>query len=155
MQSARSDRFALAPSVRYLFIAFVVLLFFGSGLLWMPNIVRPHWPWPITPFNGAFLGGVYLTELVAGLMVIATNHRAPSRVTLPMSLAFTGVVALVTLRYLDRFDYAKVATYAWFVAYAGSVSAIARFRWRYRYLPPADPTRVPLAWRILLYAQTA
>jgi hypothetical protein len=143
---------ALSPWLRAFFVVVALVVIFGSGLLWLPDHIRPHWPWPITPFNAAFLGGVYLTELVAVLVIVAVNRWAPSRVTLPMSLAFTFVVSAVTLGYLDRLDYQKLATYAWFVTYFGAVAVTAALG-RYRRLPPVDATPVPPGWRVLLWAQ--
>ena len=44
-----------------------VLVLFGAGvgLLVQPAVIGSIWPWPLTPFNAAFLGAVYSASLVA------------------------------------------------------------------------------------------
>ncbi len=134
-----------------LIVALVVV--FGSGLLWVPDLVRPRWPWTIAPFNAAFLGAIYLTELAVDLMPVIYNRWTPGRLIMSVALPFVTIVSLVTLFYLDNFKYDKVATYAWFVAYFGSVGVLGFYMWRYRRQPPAMTVVVPVGWKIYLAVQ--
>lgn len=42
----------------------LVLLVAGVGLLLFPSVIRPLWPWPLSPFNALLLGAIYSASLV-------------------------------------------------------------------------------------------
>src|SRR5579859_19709 len=96
--------------VRWFFVVVALIVIFGSGLLLAPGIVRPIWPWEIAPFNAAFLGAVYLTELVLLLPLLLVPRWDPARMVLPMALCFTLTVTVISLLYLNRFILARFTT---------------------------------------------
>jgi hypothetical protein len=105
------------------------------------------WPWLSGPFNMRFIGAVYLTSLVAVLVVLTVPRWAPGRVALPMLVVFTNLILLLSIIYVGRFDFGRGGTWAWFVLYVVIPASATYYWWRYRRLPPADPTPVPPAWR--------
>ncbi len=143
----------LSPWVRRFFAIVALIVIFGAGLLILPGVVQPRWPWTITPFNAAFLGGVYLSELVLVLVVIANNRWSPGRLIIPMSLCFVTVVTVVSVLWLGKFDSGKWSVPAWFIAYVGSIVIIGYYFLKYRNLPPANPAPPPASWRLLLLIQ--
>ena len=143
----------LSPWVRRFFGLVVLIVIFGAGLLLFPGVIQPLWPWAITPFNGAFLGGVYLTELALVLVLVWVNRWSPGRLVFPMSLCFVTVVTVVSLLTLNRFDPGKKTVIAWFVAYIVSIVITGYFFLKYRNLPPANPAAPPSLWRTLLLVQ--
>ena len=152
---AQSRNTLLAPYVRWFFLVVALIVTFGSCLFIVPDLIHDRWPWNIPPFNARFMGGVYLSELVAVIILIVSNRWAPARIALPMALSFTFFVTLVSFIYHDKFDTARPITYIWFFLYIGSVLISGFFLWRYRRLPPANPTPPPAVWRIYLWVQAA
>ena len=78
----------LVPTVRMFFLIVVLIVLFGSGLFLLPALVQPRWPWAITPFNAAFLGGVYLTELAMVVLLMGINRWSPARPAISPCFSF-------------------------------------------------------------------
>jgi hypothetical protein len=129
-----------------------VLAIAGFYPFFFPHRALGDWPWLSGPFNMRFIGAVYLTSLVAVIVVLAVPRWAPGRVALPMLVVFTNLVLLLSLIYIGRFEFDRGGTWAWFVLYV-VIPVSATYYWlRFRRLPPADPTPVPPAWRSYLLA---
>src|SRR5215475_4219532 len=143
---------ALSPWVRRFFMIVLVVVLFGAGLLVLPSVIVPLWPWAITPFNAAFLGGVYISEFVLVLVLVSTNRWSPGRIIFPMALCFVGVITVISILSFDRFDRTRWTVLAWFVAYVGSILVAAYYLLKYRGLSPAGSA--PAApWRTILLVQ--
>jgi hypothetical protein len=127
----------------------------GSSLFFIPDLLVPRWSWPLAPFNAHFLGAIYLAELIAAVIMVAANRWAPARLVLRISFVFSGLITILSLLYLDRFDYRRWTTWLWFALYVLSAIAFGYYSWVYRGVPPADPSPVPPPWRAYLLAQAA
>jgi hypothetical protein len=124
-----------------------VLAIAGFYPFFFPHNALGKWAWISGPFNLRFIGAVYLTSLVAVLVVLAVPRWAPGRVALPMLVVFTNLILLLSLIYIGRFEFDRGGTWAWFLLYV-AIPVSATYYWlRFRRLPPADPTPVPPAWR--------
>jgi hypothetical protein len=146
-QTAASD--PANPRVTVLLLAVtgveaLVLFGAGIGLLLQPAVVAAVWPWPLTPFNAAFLGAVYAAALVSAAALTAIGRWSPARVVVPMILIFTAVVLAVSVLYLERFE-GGWPTALWFVLYLVIPANAAWHVLLYERLPPADPA-LPPAW---------
>jgi len=124
-----------------------VLAIAGFYPFFFPHRALGDWPWVSGPFNMRFIGAVYLTSLVAVIVVLAVPRWAPGRVALPMLVVFTNLILLLSIVYIDRFDFGRGGTWAWFLLYIAIPVSATYYWWRFRRLPPADPTPVPPAWR--------
>jgi hypothetical protein len=149
----RTTNPSLSPFVRLFTIVVALVLIIGSSLFFVPHLIGPRWPWQLSPFNTRFLGAFYLAEMVGVVMLAVVNRWAPGRLALPLSLIFTAVASIATILHFDQFDPQRRATWLWFILYVGSAIISAYFVWRYRSLPPADPTPVPRKWRSYLIVQ--
>jgi hypothetical protein len=137
----------IAPLLRAVYILIAIVVVAGASLFFVPGLVGPRWPWPLTPFNTSFLGAIYIVELVAIVITIVSNRWSPTRLVLPISFTFAIVVTGVSLFYLGRFDAQRWTTYVWFVLYLVPIAVFAYYLWLYRNLPPAETIPVPSAWR--------
>jgi hypothetical protein len=138
-----------------LVVALLVVVDLGVSLFFLPELTRPVWMWAITPFNGSFLGAVYLSAIAPVGMALATRRWAPTRVVLPMMLVFTSVLLVTSLVHFNRFRFDVWGTWLWFGLYLALPATLGWFLWRYRRWPPAlaTPTAPPL--RALLVAEAA
>lgn len=125
----------LSVWVRIFFGIVAVVLMVGICLFFAPEWVVKRWPWALTPFNTRFLGAFYLAELAMVLVQLWVNRWSPGRLSLPMALAFTGLVSLVSLFYPDQFNFQRRAVWTWFIIYFGSALISALFLWQYRRWP--------------------
>lgn len=130
----------------------VVLIFAGIGLFFLPNLISPLWPWPLTPFNTRFLGAVYLGSLASALLLVFYGRWTPARVVVPMILAFTLIVLVVSLIYLGNFV-VPTSTVFWLILYIGIPLNAAYHLWLYRNRPPAQPITLPSVLRTYLRVQ--
>ena len=114
----------LPGGLRIFSAAVIVVLLVGAGLFFIPDMVKPRWPWPLAPFNARFLGSFYLAELVAMAALLVWNRWSPARMILVMAFVFTLVVSATSLINLGQFNFARKAPWIWFVVYAGSAVAV-------------------------------
>ncbi len=122
----------------------------GGALFLLPDLARTLWPWALTPFNTAALGAVYLGALVAIIALVGLGRWAPARLVVPAIGAFTGIVFVVSLVYLDRFDFTRWGTWLWFLLYTIlPVNAVYQL-WLYRDQPPALAVNIAPWWRPVL-----
>ncbi len=131
-----------------------VLLVAGVGLLFFPSILRPMWPWELSPFNALLLGSIYSASLIATTIVVYAKRLSPARVVVPMIFIFTAIILIVCLFYFDRFDFRYWGTWVWFFLYIIIPANAAYHMWLYRNLKPVDPSPLPVLWRNVLFIPT-
>jgi hypothetical protein len=127
-----------------------VLAVAGFYPFFFPHNALGKWAWISGPFNLRFIGAVYLTSLVAVLVVLSVPRWAPGRVALPMLVVFTNLILVLSLVYINRFEFDRGGTWAWFILYVAIPASATYYWWRFRSLAPADPTPVPPALRAWL-----
>jgi len=117
----------------------VVIAGAGIVLFFAPTTGHDIWGWQLTPFNTRFLGAIYLAALVDFVALAAVRRWIPARLVMPMDLLFMSVVLVVSLAYVDRFDWGRPVTWAWFGIFAFVPVYAAWFLWRFRPLWPVGP----------------
>jgi hypothetical protein len=142
----------LSPLVRAFMLIVAIVVVVGGALFFLPDIVGSIWPWRLTPFNTRFLGAIYLAELSIVVIMVFKNRWAPGRIILPLALTFTVIVSIISLLYLQIFDFRRVITWLWFFLYLVPVLASAYFIWFYRHWP-ATLQQMPAIWRNYLLGQ--
>ena len=80
----------------------VVLGVAGIGLLVVPDLIVPLWPWPLSPFTARALGAVYLAAFVATVSLGIRPWWSPARVVVPMVAVFTTIMTVLSVAYLGR-----------------------------------------------------
>ncbi|CAN5454520.1 hypothetical protein BH11PSE11_BH11PSE11_02980 [soil metagenome] len=129
----------------------LILFWAGLGLLFYPPLVKPFWPWPLTPFNLRFLGAIYTAALIAAFLQALSGRWSPARVVTAMIFIFTLVVTLCSFAHLDRFDPQRAETWIWFVLYVGVCLNAGGHLWIYRRLPvPQSAFQARGGMRVLL-----
>lgn len=128
----------------------LVLLVAGGGLLFLPSVMGPEWPWELSPFNTLLLGAAYSSSLMATVTMVYNGRWAAARIVLPMIFFFTAIVLVVSLAYLDRFDAGSYSTWVWFALYIVIPVNALYHMWLYRKLKPYHPIPLPTPWRSVL-----
>ncbi|HEY5817629.1 MAG TPA: hypothetical protein VIU14_04385 [Mesorhizobium sp.] len=136
---ASSGNLPLHPALRFFSAGVIVVLIVGAGLFIAPGLVKPRWPWAVTPFNARFLGGFYIAEMVVMATLLFWNRWAPGRLVLWMAFVFTLVASIASFLNLGYFDFARKSPWIWFAVYLVSVLISGLFLAAAR-ARPAAPT---------------
>lgn len=132
----------------------MLVLLFGTGLLFVYDTIKPLWPWDIKPFNARLLGAVYLSELTAIVVLFISGRRwAPARLIIPQALTFTTVVTVASFINIASFDFNRIMVWAWFILYIVPTIILAYYGWLYHNLPPAVSLPPPVNWQRYLAGQ--
>lgn len=129
-----------------------VVLFSGLGLLFLPQLVDPLWPWDIAPFNTRFMGALYLTTFTAAGILTWKARWSPARVVLPMIFIFTIIILFVSIFYFEHFT-RPFSTILWFVLYIIIPINVLYHLWLYRDLQAADSLPTPPLLRAIAFSE--
>ncbi len=135
-------------------IEVIILTAASIVLFFFPELSNSRWVWQIGPFNSHFLGGVYLAAIVPTAMLLVVRQWKIARLIQPMQLTFTMILLVVSLFYLERFNFSRRITWGWFFLYAIIPLTTACHIWLYRRLRPVESTFVSPSWRFYLRVQT-
>ena len=137
--------------LRYLTIVeFFVLAFAGFGLFFLAGPMSRAWPWAMTPFNTRFIGAVYLASLVAATLILLLDRWIPTRITLWQLFSFTAIVFAISVVEVDRFDFDRPSSWAWYPLYLLLPVNTAYHLWRYRAVPMPPAVPIGSRWTFVL-----
>ena len=149
--SSKNENPLITPFLRgFTLIEALVLVGAGFGLFLFPDIVRPLWPWQITPFNTGFLGAIYLGAMVSVGYMYLSGRWSPTRPVLRAIFTFTFIVLVVSLFTSSQFDFKSPAVWGWFVLYISLPISAAYHLWLYRSMPISYLNPVPPKWVLIL-----
>lgn len=96
----------------------------GSLALWVgiwgyliPSRVDQAIPWLVPPLHARFLGSMYLSGLTFMVGGILARYYVEVRVMIRIIAIWTGMLFIISLFYLDEFDYSLEQVWFWFGAY--------------------------------------
>jgi hypothetical protein len=138
------DNPSISPIVKaMLAVEVLVLITSGFLLFFAVGTANTVWPWQIKPFNGGFLGAIYLAALIGVAALLIIGKWNPARVILPMIFSFTICVFVITLLNWSAFDTSRWGTWSWIILYALIPTISGIFWWRGRNLPAVDAKTTP------------
>ncbi|MET3580208.1 type II secretory pathway component PulM [Mesorhizobium robiniae] len=150
-----SDNPPFPAALRLFSVGVIIVLIVGAGLFFAPVLVKPRWPWAVTPFNARFLGGFYTAEMVVMAALLVWNRWSPGRLVLVMAFIFTVIVSVASFINLDYFNFERKAPWLWFLVYLASVAVSGLFLWRNRGRPSAEGVILNAAWRGYMPVESA
>lgn len=83
----------------------------------IPSRVDQAIPWLVPPLHARFLGAMYLSGTAFMIGGILSQYYAEVRVMIRVILIWTGMLFVVSLFYLNEFDYSRTQVWIWFGAY--------------------------------------
>jgi hypothetical protein len=104
----------------------------AAGGLFFPDRIDEFLPFKVPPLHARFIGAVYLAG--ATMMTLATAARAwhAVRVVTVILALWTGLLGIVSLLYLQAFDWSWRPTWFWWVAYIWFPIGAAFIAWNQR-----------------------
>jgi hypothetical protein len=104
----------------------------GSWGYFNPAQVDSAIPWLVPPLHARFLGSMYLSGAAFMVGCILARHWDEVRVVVPGIAIWTGMLLVVSLFYLDQFDYTRTQVWVWFAAYVVYPLIAVWLAWRHR-----------------------
>jgi hypothetical protein len=95
----------------------LLALWVGIWGYFIPNQVDQAIPWLVPPLHARFLGAMYLSGTTFMIGGILSQYYAEVRVMIRVILIWTGMLFVISLFYLDEFDYSRTQVWIWFGAY--------------------------------------
>jgi hypothetical protein len=135
--------FRVEPLLRWVTVVEAVVLAVGGlGLLFVPDLIRPFWPWQSSPFTERALGAVYTSAFIVALALAIRSWWSPARIVVPMVAMFTTIVAVLSVLGIERLTNWPW-TGVWLIVYLTAAAIALWYVWRYRGMPPAPSARPP------------
>lgn len=112
--------------------------------LFFPAHLAATIPFNVPPLHSRFLGAMYVSGATFMLLSIRARAWSEVRIVVTMVAIWTGMLGLVSLRFLEAFDWAEPQTWTWFIAYSAFPIVAAWIAWRQRGVTsPAAPGAAP------------
>ncbi len=112
----------------------LLALWVGSWGYFIPGRVDQAIPWLVPPLHARFLGAMYLSGVAFMIGCILSRFHAEVRITIRMIVIWTGMLFIISLFYLDEFDYTHLPVWFWFGAYVIYPLIGLQMMWKYRTL---------------------
>jgi hypothetical protein len=101
----------------YLGAVAALALWVGIWCYFDPARADTALPWPLPPLCATFLGAMYLSGAVFTATCMGGRRWTDIRVIMPMIAIWTGGLAIISLFYLQAFNFARMQVLIWFGAY--------------------------------------
>jgi hypothetical protein len=124
----------------------LLALWVGVWGYFIPSQVDKAIPWPVPPLHARFLGAMYLsgtTFMIGGML---SRYYAEVRAMVPAISIWTGMLLIVSLFYLDEFDFSRTQVWIWFGAYIFYPLIALWLIWKYRNMRENMPDASLPAW---------
>jgi hypothetical protein len=148
----------------------LLALWVGIWGYFIPDQVDQAIPWLVPPLHARFLGAMYLSGTVFMVGGILSHYYDEVRVMVRVIPIWTGMLFIVSLFYLNEFDYRRTQVWIWFGAYLiyplialwfiwnerpvrGSISGAALPSWVRSYLAVQGLIVTGLALSLLLFPE--
>lgn len=146
-----SDNFVLPPLMRFFNWTQVIVLTIAASIFFLPDLIRPFWPWAIAPFNAGYVGAVYVASLVPALLMTLSSRWSPARIVISMLFVFTVIVLAITFLHLDQFNFLEPIAWGWIFFYTILPINCAYHLWLFRKESPAEAYPTSERWRYFLF----
>jgi len=153
---ADAETMEITRSERLYFAAVGVLaLWVGFWGYFVPSDFERAIPFSVPPLHARFLGAVYLSGLTIMVGGLLARSWREIRLVPILTALWTGGLCVISLFYLDRFDFATPQPWVWFAAYVIYPLIALGLAWRHRSIEPgaAPATEVPVWARRYLVGQ--
>jgi hypothetical protein len=124
----------------------LLALWVGIWGYFIPGQVDKAIPWLVPPLHARFLGAMYLSGLTFMVGGILAHYYVEVRVMVRVIAIWTGMLFIVSLFYLDEFDYSHKPVWFWFGAYLIYPLIALWLMWRERTLREKVDGAVLPAW---------
>lgn len=144
------------PQKLYFAAVGILALWVGVWGYFIPAQIDIAIPWLVPPLHARFLGAMYLSGATFMLGFILARRYAEIKSTVPVIAIWTGLLFLISLFYLDQFNFARPQVWIWFGSYLLYPLIALYLVWRYRTLSPlSEGKRLSALVRIYLLVQGA
>jgi len=101
----------------YLFAVGLLALWVGVWGFFIPERVDKAIPWLVPPLHARFIGAIYFSAVAFTVGGILTSGYANAKFSILISTIWTGMLFIISLFYLNEFDFTHKPVWFWFGAY--------------------------------------
>ncbi|MBL8090590.1 MAG: hypothetical protein KF758_07015 [Anaerolineales bacterium] len=109
-------------------------LWVGVWGFFVPTEVDRAIPWLVPPLHARFIGAIYFSATVVMFGGMLAGSYADAKVSILISTIWTGMLFIISLFYLNEFDFTHKPVWFWFGAYIVYPIIGAWFLWKHRNL---------------------
>jgi hypothetical protein len=113
----------------YFFVVIWFTLWVGCFGFFKPEEILRALPWPVPPLHARFVGAIYLGASTFLALSLFARSLAAVRTVVRIAFWWTGWLLVVTFLHWSAFDFARVQTWFWVVAYIAFPLAAAWLAW--------------------------
>lgn len=124
----------------------LLALWVGIWGYFIPSQVDKAIPWLVPPLHARFLGAMYLSGTVFMIGGILSHYYGEVRVMVRVIPIWTGMLFIVSLFYLNEFDYSRTQVWIWFGAYLIYPLIGLWYMWNDRHLEENIPGAMLPGW---------
>jgi hypothetical protein len=124
----------------------LLALWVGIWGYFIPDKVDTAIPWLVPPLHARFLGAMYLSGTTFMIAGILAQYYAEVKVMIRAILIWTGMLFVVSLFYLNEFDYSRTQVWIWFGAYIIYPLIALWLMWKDRTLHDRLPGSILPVW---------
>jgi len=117
----------------------LLALWVGIWGYFIPTQVDKAIPWLVPPLHARFLGAMYLSGAAFMIGGILSHYYGEVRIMVRVIPIWTGMLFIVSLFYLNEFDYSRTQVWIWFGAYLIYPLIGLWYMWNDRHLREAIP----------------
>lgn len=140
----------MAPVSRSLKVYFAAVglfaLWVGVWGIFVPGEVDRAIPWLVPPLHARFIGAIYFSATVVMFGGMIARSFADAKIAILISTMWTGMLFIISLFYLNEFDFTHKPVWFWFGAYILYPLIGIWFLWRYRGLQEPVNERLLPDW---------
>lgn len=119
-------------------------LWVGVWGFFVPTEVDRAIPWLVPPLHARFIGAIYFSATVVMFGGLLARSYADAKASILISTIWTGMLFIISLFYLNEFDFTHKPVWFWFGAYILYPIIGIWFLWKNRNLQePANGTLLP------------
>src|SRR5688572_3951186 len=101
----------------YLFAVGLLALWVGVWGFFIPTRVDKAIPWLVPPLHARFIGAIYLSAVAFTVGGMIAREYANAKFSILLSTIWTGMLFIISLFYLNEFDFTHKPVWFWFGAY--------------------------------------
>lgn len=132
----------------------LLALWVGIWGYFIPDKIDKAIPWLVPALHARFLGAMYLSGTTFMIGGILSRYYAEVKVMIRVILIWTGMLFVVSLFYLNEFDYSRTQVWIWFGAYIIYPLIALWLMWKDRSLQERLGGKVFPAWvRAYMFVQ--
>lgn len=130
----------------YLIAVGLLALWVGVWGFFIPERVDKAIPWLVPPLHARFIGAIYFSGVAFTFGGMLAREYAAAKFSILISTIWTGLLFIISLFYLNEFDFTHKPVWFWFGAYILYPIIGSWLLWNHRNTPQLKDGKILPSW---------